>query len=114
MHRMRKTRWIPQKKTKKRPSKNQQKNKPTEERPPCLIARPNDTLLQFATYAHTIVTPRMDLEKELPSSPQDLVPTDAEMLLSIAMLIEKINDCSKTIDDEHILTCALYMTLYND
>ena len=87
------------------------KNKTGEARPTCLIARPKDALLQFSTYAHTIVSHRMDLEKELPLDSPDIVPMDSEMLLSIAMLIEKINDRSKTVNDEHILTCVPNMTV---
>ena len=36
----------------------------------------------------------------------DLAPTGAEMLLSIAKLIEQINERSKALNDENILACV--------
>ena len=76
-----------------------------------MVAKPKDTLLRFATYAHTLEPPRMDVEKELPIEALDIAPADAEMLLSIAKLIEEINDCSKAVSGEHILTCVPKMAV---
>ena len=36
----------------------------------------------------------------------NLIPTDGEMLLSIAKLIEKLNDCSTGITDHRVLECV--------
>ena len=48
----------------------------------------------------------MNVEKELEDQP-DLVPSDSEMLLSMAKLIAKINLCSSEPKDENFLACDL-------
>ena len=58
----------------------------------------------FALSAHKLVKPRMNVEKELTDQP-DLIPMGAEMLLSIAKLITKLNLRSTNKTDESILAC---------
>lgn len=71
----------------------------------CTIAPPYETLIKFALSAQRLVTPRMNVEKELVGQP-DLIPSDPEMLLSIAKLITKLNLCSIEMNDENVLTCV--------
>ena len=78
----------------------------------CLIAKPKDTAIQFSTYAHTAVVPRMGDERGLPSVSIDLVLTGAEMLISIAKPIEKINERSKATNGENIMACVPNMAVY--
>ena len=75
------------------------------------IGKPKETLIQFALSAQRLVTPRMNVEKDIGNQP-DLIPTDSEMLLSIAKLVTKLNLCSLDMSDDNVLACDyMYTTL---
>ena len=74
-----------------------------------VIGKPKETLLQFALSALKLVRPRMNVEKDLEGQP-DLIPTDSEMLLSIAKLITKINLCATDSNPDNFLDCVYLYT----
>ena len=94
----------------KRPAKKPKVSQDPQVHIPCVISKPKETLMQFALCAQKVVRPRMNIEKELLGQP-DLIPSDSEMLLSIARLITKINLRSNETRDDNFLSCVYWYTL---
>lgn len=61
-----------------------------------------EAFLQFPAYAHTSATPRMDVGSDLLGDSSDIGPAESAMLRSIAKLIGKINERSKTMNAENV------------
>ena len=94
---------------KEKKSKKAKHPQDTQQPEKLVVGKPKETLLQFALSAQRLVTPRMNVEKDLANQP-DLIPTDSEMLLSIAKLVTKLNLCAVDMTDENVLACDYMYT----